>query len=58
MAGPSPAWQTKWTLAGVAVAIILSVPVAAGEGLRKAGGQAGTFLLHALDIGDEQGAGQ
>ena len=53
----SPAWQTKWTLAGVAVAIILSVPVAAGEGVRKAGGKAGTFLLHALDI-DEQGAGQ
>ena len=54
----SPAWQTKWTLAAVAVAIILSVPVAAGEGLRKAGGKAGTFLLHALDIDDEQGAGQ
>ena len=53
IAGRSPAWQTKWTLAGAAVAIILSVPVAAGQGIREAGGRAGTFLLHALNIDDE-----
>lgn len=53
MSSPKASWQAKWVMTGLAVLLVLSVPVAAGRGVRKASGQFITFLQQ---FGDEEPA--